>query len=173
MNRFSHKRAAPIMAAVLLSCSAAIPAASINVSVLNAYQEGTTAHVHMGHVVDARTGFNKLSAEGAFTARCNRSEILPASGRNQQSDWAVFGGIALTVSVPENLPASVYMSGFTSLPRGTTVDCNYEWSASATDVGYNVGGQVIGGGQTSQSGTQPFTMRVPSRGGGEYTTCIP
>jgi hypothetical protein len=156
-----------------LAVCAPTTAATLDVNLLSIFQERTTDQVRLGHVVDSRTSFNRLTAGGTFTARCNDSRIVPTSGQNQYSDWAIFGGIALTVSIPENLPALVSMQGFLSLPRGTTIDCSYDWTAYAIDVGYSVSGQVIGGGETRQAGSHPFTMRVPGRGGGDWTTCIP
>jgi hypothetical protein len=170
-NRNSAIRAVVALSALVMSVS--VSAASLDVNVLSIYQEGTSSYARMGHVVDARTSFNRLTAGGSFTARCNDSSIMPATGQNQYSDWALLGGIQLTVTVPQNLPASVMMSGFLSLPRGTVVDCSYDWTAFAVDLGYSVSGQVIGGGETRQGGSAPFTMRVPSRGGGEWTPCIP
>ena len=104
--------------------------------------------------------------------------MLPTTGQRTESTSAFLGGLRMTVTIPEVLPAYIGMPGFSSLPRGTTVDCTYSWTARVVEGGYKIGvggiGIGIGDGEAARGDTKQFTMRVPSLSDeDENSACIP
>jgi hypothetical protein len=167
-------------AAALLS--AAIPqqaiALTLSTHVSTIYQVGTTDGVSLGHIVSANTDFSRLTAGGSFIASCANSSMQPTTGQRTLSSESLYGGNRLYVTVPTVVPTIVKMPGFVSLPRGTTVNCTYNWTSRAVESGlsYGVGGVAVpvGSNERADGGTQIFYMSVPSLGSeGGYTVCIP
>jgi hypothetical protein len=156
----------------------AIATPTLQTQVLPVYQVGNGAGVNMGHVVNASTAYNRLSAGGTFVASCANSLMMPAAGQRTVSKDAFTGGIVLHVTVPESLPALVSMPGYYSLPRGTTVQCTYNWTSKAVEGGYNFGPGGIsyqtGNGELSEGFFKPFQMSVPGdTNTDEWQGCIP
>lgn len=167
-----------IVAAVASLAGQPASAVGLSAYVSDPYQVSTGSVVRMGHAVSAWTDFNRLTAGGTYVARCNHSDMSPASGQRTESTSAFLGGLRMTVTIPTLMPAYIGMPGFSSLPRGTTVTCTYDWTAFASEGGYKIGaggiGIGIGDGQSSLGDFKTFTMRVPSgTDGNENSTCIP
>lgn len=166
--------------AALFALLAGNHAAAITMSVYvsNPYQVSTGSVVSMGHAVSARTNFNRLMAGGTYIAQCIHPMMAPTTGQRTESTSAFLGGLSLTVTIPTTLPAYIGMPGFSSVERGTTVYCTYQWTARAVEGGYKIGGGGIGigvgDGEIAAGSTKTFTMQVPSLGDeDENSTCIP
>src|SRR6185503_17028618 len=119
---------------VVVAMAGALPASavpSLQTTVLPIYQIGNGAGVNLGHVVRAHTIYNRLQAGGTFVASCSSPLMQPARGERTTSTDNFIGGLTLNVSIPYSLPATVYMPGFQSLDRGTSVSCTYTWTSRA------------------------------------------
>src|SRR4051812_41143367 len=169
-----------VSAMLLLVLCAASPAFALRMSVFvsDPYQVMTSGNVRLGHTVLASTDFNRLVAGGTFVAQCASPQMLPVPGQRTVSSNALLGGLSLTVTLPENQPAYVAMPGFESLPRGTTVDCTYAWTARAVESGYTVSGGglgvPVGQGEASDGATRNFQMKVPgATDPNKDSPCIP
>jgi hypothetical protein len=165
---------------VLAAFAATTPASALNLrtSVLSIYQVGTGPQVKMGHVVEASTNFNQLGAGGDYIASCADPAIMPSTGGRSLAANNIFGGLYLAVTIPRDQPAYVNMSGFYGLPRGSVVSCTYSWSSHAAEGGIAISADGIsiqtGNGRSSEAGTRPFTLRVPSgTDPNENSSCIP
>jgi len=153
-------------------------AVGMSVYVLSPYQVSTGSVVSMGHAVSGSTDFNRLTAGGTYVAQCIHPYMSPTSGQRTESISAFLGGLRLTVTIPSTLPAYIGMPGFSTLPRGTVVNCTYTWTARVVEGGYKVGaggiGVGIGDGEAATGSTREFTMRVPSLSDeDENSACIP
>ena len=172
-TRFAASLLLPALALLLAKPAAAI---TLNTQVLSIYQVGTTGQVKLGHVVHAFTNYNRLIAGGSYIASC--SGLLPVTGSRTLSAGNIVGGLMLTVTIPAQQPAYVNMPGFSSQPRGSEFTCMYNWTSNATEGGYTIsaGGisYQVGNGHAAESGTDIFTMRVPSATDpNENSSCIP
>jgi hypothetical protein len=154
-------------------------AVDLSTHVLPIYQIGTGAQISLGHVVSARTNYNRLFAGGTYVATCAASEMLPTSGQRFLSSDALIGPRSLQVTIPTNLPARVNMPGFNATTlRGRRLDCTYNWTARAVESQYSIGagggGFISGGGEMSEGSTQLFSMTVPSLGDvNDGSACLP
>jgi len=172
---------ANLLAFVLAAFACATPASavpSMQVTVLPIYQIGNGAGVSMGHVVRAHTIYNRLQAGGTFVASCASPVMQPARGERTTSTDSYFGGLTLNVSIPYSLPATVYMPGFFSLDRGTSVNCTYSWTAKAIEGGFSISSNGIsyqsGSGEISDGFFQAFQMNVPGdTNQDDWQSCIP
>jgi len=159
--------------------SSTASAVDLSTYVMPIYQIGTGAQISLGHVVSARTSYNRLFAGGTYVATCAAAEMLPTNGQRFLSSDALLGPRSLQVTIPANLPARVNMPGFNATTlRGRRLDCTYNWTARAVESQYSVGaggiGFISGGGEMSEGSTQLFSMTVPSLGDvNEGSTCIP
>lgn len=162
-----------------LACSGVVGAMpALQTRVLPIYQVGTGAGVSLGHIVQASTLYNRLTAGGTFSASCASPVMLPATGQRTLSNDGLTGGRSLTVTIPEWAPTIVNMPGFYSLARGTTVACTYNWTSRATEGGYTIGTGGItfqtGNGDRSDGFFQNFQMTVPGdTGSDDFQSCIP
>jgi hypothetical protein len=150
----------------------------LRTTVLPIYQQGTGAGVSLGHVVQASTLFNRLTAGGTYSASCASPLMLPATGQRTLSSDGLLGGRSLTVTIPEWVPATINMPGFYSLARGTTVSCTYNWTSRAVEGGYTVGNGGVtfptGSSERADGSSQPFQMSVPGdTNSDDWQGCIP
>jgi len=62
------------------------------------------------------------------------------------------------------------MPGFEDLPGGTSLTCNYNWTANAEESSYTIGaggfGITIGGEKINDSGSIPFDLYKPGESDG-------
>lgn len=180
MNRadlFSRLGAIALVA-VLAPAAPLRAAPTLRTTVLPIYQVGTGAGVSLGHVVQASTVFNRLTAGGTYVASCASPDMQPTTGQRTLSSDGLLGGRSLTVTIPEWVPATVNMPGFNSLTRGTTVACTYNWTSRAVEGGYTVGSGGIsfptGSGERAEGSTQQFTMSVPGdTNQDDWQGCVP
>lgn len=179
MNRFPQITSLSLLAlALVANTTPASAMPNLTTRVLPAYQIGNGAGVSMGHVVLASTVYNRLTAGGTFSASCASPQMQPATGQRTLSVDNLVGGLSLTVTIPEWVPATVSMPGFYSLTRGTTVSCTYNWTSKATEGGYSVGAGGIsfqtGNGERSEGFFQQFQMSVPGdTSTDDWQGCIP
>lgn len=168
MNPVLHlgRPLAILAAALILVTPHDAAAVVLDAVVLPIHQVGTTAGVSLGHAAVGSTNYNKITVSGAYTAACASAVMSPTSGQGSLSRQELLGGISLTVTVPQRVPAIVDMPGFDLLPAGSRVVCTYNWSAKAVESSYTFGipgfSTPIGGGERSQGGTYPFNMVVPA-----------
>jgi hypothetical protein len=167
-----------VLAAGALTSPQAPARPNLRTQVMPIYQVSNGAGVNMGHVVHASTVYNRLIAGGTFNAGCARAEMMPATGQRTISTDNFGGGLVLHVTIPEVLPAIVNMPGYYSLPRGTTVQCTYNWTSKATESGLTIGSGGIsfqsGNGEASEGFFQQFMMSVPGDTSTEdWQSCIP
>jgi hypothetical protein len=180
MNRLElvSRLGALTLVMALASSAPARATPGLRTTVLPIYQIGNGAGVNMGHVVQASTLYNRLLAAGTFSASCASALMQPATGQRTLSTDNLMGGLSLTVTIPEWVPAIVNMPGFYSLTRGTTVSCTYNWTSRAVEGGYTVGAGGVsfqsGNGERADGFFRQFQMSVPGdTGTDDWTTCIP
>jgi hypothetical protein len=180
MNRvgLSSRFGALALVAAFAGSTPARAMPDLRTTILPIYQIGTGAGVSLGHVVEARTLYNRLTAGGTYSASCASAGMLPATGQRFLSSDGLLGGRSLTVTIPEWVPATVNMPGFDSLPRGTTVTCTYNWTSRAVEGGYSAGNGGItfpsGSGERSDGSTKSFQMSVPGdTNTDDWQGCIP
>lgn len=157
------------------------PAAAVEMSVYvsDPHQVLTGSSVRVGHTVLASTDYNRLIAGGEFEVRCNHPTMsLSAPGRRTESGGSgLLGGVRLTVTIPYQQPAYVNMAGFHALPRGSIVECQYNWTAHAIEGSFTIGaggvGMVIGQGEKRDGGYKSFRMLKPGTATGDDDACIP
>jgi hypothetical protein len=172
----SHVRATLLALAVAFSPSAH---ATLNMTVqpYNAIQLGTGSGVQLGHTVIAGTNFNRLVAGGSFVASCDNFSTGQISGNRTLTSELIGRYNQLYVTVPETVPTLRNMPGFSSLPRGTELMCEYNWKAFAREPVYTVGLPpfqiTVGGAEFETSGVVTFWMRKPATATGEDDACIP
>jgi hypothetical protein len=167
----------------LLTCVAAgalsTPVHAVNLAVQpsSIYQNGATAGVWLGHTVAASTNMNRLQAGGSFRAYCYGGDTSPITGERSLPASALIGPLQLYVTIPAQLPALYNMPGFYSVPRGSRIQCSYDWTAYAREAMYTIGipgvSVPIGGEERSESNSITFWMSKPGRSTGDDDACIP
>jgi len=167
----------------LLACVAAgtlsTPAHAVNMDVQpsSIYQNGPTAGVWLGHTVAASTPMNRLQAGGSFRAHCFGAATSPITGARSLPASALVGPLQLYVTIPAQLPALYNMPGFYNVPRGSRIQCSYDWTAYAREAMYTIGipgvSVPIGGEEISDSDSISFWMSKPGRSTGDDDACIP
>jgi len=150
-------------------------AVSMQVYTSSIHQVAFTAGISLGHVVTASSNFNRLFAGGTFEARCPSTYLYPIPGSRGLPAQSLVFGTSITVTIPTIVPTVMDMPGFENLPGGTSLTCNYNWTASAEEASYTIGaggiGFTIGGEKINDSGSVPFDLYKPtdddgsSRGG--------
>jgi hypothetical protein len=128
------------------------------------HQIGVTANVSLGHTAIGYTNYNRLTVSGTYSAACASSVMLPTVGQRSLTREEIVGGFSLITTIPAQLPSTVSMPGFTSLPAGSRVACTYNWTSKAVESSYSLGipgfGSQTGGAERADGGTYPFTMVV-------------
>jgi hypothetical protein len=177
VKAFNSRFSCAALLGVAVCASAPTFAVQMSVYVYEPYQVMTSSSVRLGHAVSASTNFNRLVAGGTFVAQCANPQMLPVPGQRTETASGLMGGLSMTVTIPENQPAYVNMPGFESLPRGTTVDCTYSWTARAVESGYTLSGGglgvPIGQGEAGDGATRSFKMKAPSTDPDGNSKCIP
>ncbi len=172
-----------LRAAILIAGMAALPslpaqaALSLKTVPSSVYQHMSTSLFWFGHTVIAGTSISRLTAGGSFTASCMSPYTQSLWGERSLTS-EVFGKYnQLYVTIPAELPALRDMPGFDSAPRGSRLDCSYNWRSFAKEATYSVGipgsSVTIGGGEASDTGSVRFVMQKPGTATGEDDTCIP
>jgi len=163
MNRFILLRRATrsVVVAGLLCGAHAASALNMQVYVQSISQSAYTSSVNLGHTVLASTPYNRLIAGGTFVVRCTDPRTGTISGQRTLSS-AQFTGNTLYVTIPELLPTTRLLPGFTQLPKGVQISCSYDWTARASEGSYTIGaggvGITIGGEERADGSSVPFTM---------------
>lgn len=162
--------------AALLTGSQHASAVQVSAYPSTIQQYGTGSAFHLGHTVMAYTNYSTLTAGGTYTAQCAHPATLPVTGeRTLSSSTFGIGRNALTVTIPEQLPAIANITGWNNVGGGTELACNYRWTAFGTEGGYSIGaGGIsfpIGNGTERTGGTVDFTMirNNTNAGGGGCT----
>lgn len=158
--------------ALVLIAASPMPAQALTMSVVpsSIHQDGYTAGIYLGHSVIAGSNMNRLNAGGTFEARCPSTYLYPIPGSRALPAQSLIGGTKLTVTIPLVVPTRMEMPGFDALPAGTSLTCNYNWTASAEESSYTIGiggiGFTIGGEKISDSGSVSFPFLKPAEGDG-------
>lgn len=162
-------------ATTALALIAAMPpkaqALTMSVTPSSIHQVAFTAGVSLGHSVSASSNFNRLFASGTFEAKCPSSYLYPIPGSRGLSAQSLIFGTSLTVTIPIVVPTVMDMPGFDALPGGTSLTCDYNWTAYAEEGSYTIGGGgfgiTIGGEKANDSGRVPFDFYKPADGDGD------
>jgi hypothetical protein len=159
-NIFGKMPSALVVLCVALVSQSAL-ALDMQVYPLAIGQSAYTSSVRLGHTVYATTSFNRLVAGGTFLVHCADARVGTIPGQRTLSS-AQSGRNTLYVTIPETLPTTRMLPGFTALPKGTTISCQYDWTAKATEAQYSIGsngfGITIGGEERNDGSSIPFTM---------------
>jgi hypothetical protein len=152
-------------------------AVNLDTHVSTPQQYGIGSAFNFGHTVVASTIYTNLIAGGTYTAQCNHPSTLQVTGERTLSSTTLgFGGNQLYVTIPTNQPGLTNLSGWYQVSPGTTLSCNYRWTAYATESGMTIGAggvsYTIGSVTRRDGGTVDFTM---TRGvtGAEGAGCGP
>jgi hypothetical protein len=168
------------LAVVSLAACLAAPRVATAVN-LDAYvstpqQYGIGSAFNFGHTVVASTIYSNLVAGGTYSAQCNHPSTLSVTGERTLSSTTLgFGGNTLQVTIPMNQPGLTNLTGWYQVEPGTTLSCNYRWTAYATESGMTIGAggisYTIGGVTERTGGTVDFTMTrgVTAPGGAACT----
>lgn len=163
MKHISAWRRAASALLVAIASIAAQPASAIDMQVIvsSINQVAYTSSINLGHTIYAHTPMNRLVAGGSFSVHCSDSRTGPINGQRTLSSEQQFGN-TLYVTIPEVLPTTRMLPGFTQLPKGTQISCTYDWTARAVESTYSIGigglGITIGGGERADGATVAFTM---------------
>jgi len=167
----------------LLACAAGgtlstpVHAVTMAVKPSSIYQNGATAGVWLGHTVAASTLMNRLQAGGSFRAYCFDGGTSPITGARSLPASGLIGPLQLYVTIPAQLPALYNMPGFYNVPRGSRIQCSYDWTAYAREASYTIGipgaSAPVGGEEISDSDSIIFWMSKPGRSTGDDDACIP
>jgi hypothetical protein len=146
--------------------------------VTNIQQSGLSGGVMLGHAAIGSTNYNRIVVSAGYIAQCASSLMLPTSGDRTLSRNEFVGGATLTTTVPERIPALVFMPGFEQVAPGTVLSCTYEWNSKAVESGYTIGAGIsfpAGAGEQSLGSTVRFVMIVPrgSDDSDDGNACIP
>jgi hypothetical protein len=160
----------------LVALPRAATAVSLAVHPSTIEQYGIGSAFYLGHTVLASTSYSNLVAGGGYSAQCAHPLTLPVTGeRTLASTTFGIGLNSLVVTIPANQPALANLSGWYNVAPGTSLSCNYRWTAYATESGMTIGAggisYTIGGGTERDGGTVDFTMTrgVPAPGGAACT----
>ena len=159
-------------AALILLASLPHKAQAISMHVVpsSIHQVGFTAAISLGHTVTASTNYNRLFAGGTFEARCPSTYLYPIPGSRGFAAQSLIFGTQVIVTIPAVVPTDMDMPGFDDLPGGTSLTCNYNWTANAEEGSYTIGangvGFTIGGEKINDSGSVPFQLYKPGESDG-------
>jgi hypothetical protein len=95
------------------------------------YQSGS--NLNAGLIVEASTDLPVLVIAGGFTIRCSTSTLaLPVQRR---ATFSSFFGPRESLRIPEVLPSSYAIPGWSDIPAGTcSGQCTMEYTGEATDA---------------------------------------
>jgi hypothetical protein len=155
--------AAVVVFAALAASPRLASALSLDAYVSTPTQYGIGSAFNFGHTVVAQTNYSNLVAGGGYTAQCNHPSTLPVTGERVLSSTTLgIGGNTLTVTIPAGQPGLTNLTGWYQVEPGTTLTCNYRWTAHATESGMTIGfggiSYTIGSGTQRTGGTVDFTM---------------
>ena len=151
-------------------------ALSLDAYVSTPTQYGIGSAFNFGHTVLASTNYSNLVAGGGYSAQCSHPATLAVTGeRTLSSSTLGLGGNSLTVTIPASQPGLTNLTGWYQVEPGSTLSCNYRWTAYATESGMTIGAggisYTIGSGTQRTGGTVDFTMTrgVTAPGGAACT----
>jgi hypothetical protein len=158
-----RKFVAIVASAVFVVVPRFASAVNLDTYVSTPQQYGIGSAFNFGHTVMASTIYSNLVAGGGYTAQCSHPSTLPVTGERTLSSTTLgLGGNQLYVTIPTNQPGLTNLSGWYQVSPGTTLSCNYRWTAYATESGMTIGAggisYTIGGTTRRDGGTVDFTM---------------
>lgn len=110
------------------------------------HQSGSSSTLNAGVVVAASTSLPVLIIAGGFTITCT-SSTLPLTAE-RRATFTGFLGVDETLRVPEVIPSTYPIPGFTSIPMGSCGgQCVMQYKGEAKDetsLSVRVGNQGIG-----------------------------
>lgn len=136
-------RALAALSSILLSGNAAAVATLKNVTPTFHQAGGSTLNV--GLFVEASTSLPVLIIAGGFTITCT-SSTLPLTAE-RRATFTGFLGVNETLRIPEVIPSTYSVPGWTSIPMGSCGQCVMQYKGEAKDettLSVRVGNQGVG-----------------------------
>ena len=136
-------RALAALSLMLLSAHAA--AVPILKSVTPTFHTGGNSTINAGVVVQASTSLPVLIIAGGFTITCTSSSLPQTAER--RATFTGFFGINESLLVPEVLPSTYAIPGYTSIPTGSCAQCVMQYKCEAKDetsLSVRIGNQGVG-----------------------------
>jgi hypothetical protein len=114
-------------------------------SVVPTFHQSNNGTLNAGLLVEASTSLPVLIIAGGFTITCTTSTLLQtAEGR---ATFTGFFGINQSLRVPEVVPSTYPVPGWSNLPMGACAQCVMQYKGEAKDetsLSVRVGNQGIG-----------------------------
>jgi hypothetical protein len=128
---------------VLLSGHAA--ANAILKNVVPTFHQSDNGTLNAGLLVEASTNLSVLIIAGGFTITCTTSTLPQTAER--RATFTGFFGISQSLRVPEVIPSTYAVPGWSNLPQGACAQCVMQYKGEARDetsVSVRVGNQGVG-----------------------------
>lgn len=109
------------------------------------HQAGYGSTLNVGVVVEASTSLPVLIIAGGFTITCT-SSTLPLTAE-RRATFTGFLGVNETLRIPEVIPGTYSIPGWTNIPMGSCGQCVMQYKGEAKDetsLSVRVGNQGIG-----------------------------
>jgi hypothetical protein len=109
------------------------------------HQTGNNSTVNAGVLVEASTSLPVLIIAGGFTITCTSSSLPQTAER--RATFTGFVGINESLRIPEVLPSTYPIPGYSSIPMGSCGQCVMQYKGEAKDetsLSVRVGNQGVG-----------------------------
>jgi hypothetical protein len=109
------------------------------------HQTGSSSTVNAGLVVEASTSLPVLIIAGGFTIACSSSSLPLTAER--RATFTGFIGINESLRIPEVLPGTYPIPGYTNIPMGNCGQCVMQYKGEAKDetsLSVRIGDQGVG-----------------------------
>jgi hypothetical protein len=137
-------RALAALSLMLLSVHAAAVPTLKNVTPMF-HQNADNSTLNAGLIVEASTSLPVLIIAGGFTITCSSSSLPQTAER--RATFTGFFGINESLRVPEVLPSTYAIPGYTNIPIGSCGQCVMQYKGEARDetsLSVRVGNQGVG-----------------------------
>lgn len=136
-------RALAALSLMLLSGhAAAIPTLK---SVVPTFHQSANGTLNAGLTVEASTSLPVLIIAGGFTITCTSSTLPQTAER--RATFTGFVGISETLRIPQVIPSTYPIPGWSSIPMGSCGQCVMQYKGEAKDetsLSVRVGNQGVG-----------------------------
>jgi hypothetical protein len=137
-------RALAALSSILLSGTAtAIP--TLKSVVPTFYPSASGSTLNAGLTVEASTSLPVLIIAGGFTITCTSSTLPQMAER--RATFTGFLGISETLRIPQVIPSTYLVPGWSSIPMGSCAQCVMQYKGEAKDetsLSVRVGNQGVG-----------------------------
>jgi hypothetical protein len=130
---------------LLLLCGAAAAIPTLKNVTPTFHQTGNNSTVNAGVLVEASTSLPVLIIAGGFTITCTSSSLPQTAER--RATFTGFVGINQSLRIPEVLPSTYPIPGYSSIPMGSCGQCVMQYKGEAKDetsLSVRVGNQGVG-----------------------------